>query len=300
MKRHLNKLFKTCIRHPIEALAALIVYTITLCMPINQASAFTGWLARKLGPLSSAQRTAEKNLAQVFPDKPSHAIKEIVNGVWDNFGRIFGEYPNLASINVYQDPRFEIVGQEIIDQMREDNKPGVIFAAHLASWEVAIMAASQRGLKVTQLYRRINNPYVDKVVRKVQQQIGREVLTKGNRDARKVLKSLRRGDHLFILIDQKMNRGVSVPFLGRPAMTAPAAARMALRFQCPLVPVRVERLGGVRFRITYYPPMELPDTKDNADAVYTLMCQMNEMLGSWIKERPEQWLWVHNRWPKTE
>lgn len=263
-----------------------------------RASAFGGWLAQKVGPLSSAQRTAEKNLHLAFPDKTKAEINEIVRNVWENFGRTMGEYPHLVSLNVYEDPRFEIVGQEHIDRMRDDGQPGIIFAAHLASWEVAIMAASQRGLKVTQLYRATNNPYVDKVVRRVQKQIGQEILTKGDRDARKVLASLKRGHHLFILTDQKMNRGVSVPFFGRPAMTAAAAARMALRFQCPLVPARVERLGGVRFRITYYPPMKLTNTKASPEAVYTLLCQMNEMIEGWIKKHPEQWLWLHNRWPK--
>ncbi|MEN8236102.1 MAG: lauroyl acyltransferase [Pseudomonadota bacterium] len=298
MKKQINTLFKIFIRHPLEALVTVLAYLTFRCLPMSQASALGGWLVRKVGPFSSAQRTAEKNLKWVFPNKSTQEVKSIIEKVWDNFGRVMGEYPNLVPINVYEDSRFEIIGQEYIDQLRDDGMPGIIFAAHLASWEVAIMAASQRGLKVTQLYRATNNPYVDKIVRMVQRQIGQEVLTKGPGDARKVLASLRRGDHLFILVDQKMNRGTSVPFFGRPAMTAPAAARMALRFQCPLVPARVERLGGVRFRITYYPPMHLPSSKDDPEAVYTLLCQMNEMLEGWIKERPDQWLWLHNRWPK--
>ena len=298
MKKQLNNLFKLLVRHPLEALIAGLAYLAFRCLPMSQASALGGWLARKVGLLSSAQRTAEKNLKHVFPDKSTAEIKLTTEKVWDNFGRVMGEYPNLAAINIYQDPRFEIIGQEYIDQLRDDGKPGIIFAAHLASWEVAIMAATQRGLKVTQLYRATNNPYVDKGIRRVQRQIGQEILTKGQGDARKVLASLRRGDHLFILVDQKMNQGTSLPFFGKPAMTAPAAARMALRFQCPFVPARVERLGGVRFRITYYPPMQLPSTKDSPEAVYTLLCQMNTVLEGWIKERPEQWLWLHNRWPK--
>lgn len=298
MKKQLNTLFKIIIRHPLEALGAACCYLAFRGLPMQQASIFGGWLARKFGPISSAQRTAEKNLGWVFPEKSQKEIKTIIEKVWDNFGRVIGEYPNLVGLNVYEDPRFEVIGQEYIDQLRDDDQPGIIFAAHLASWEVAIMAAHQRGLKVTQLYRATNNPYVDKGVRMVQRKIGQEVLTKGQGDARKVLASLRRGDHLFILTDQKMNRGVSVPFFGKPAMTAPAAARMALRFQCPLVPARVERLGGVRFRITYYPPMQLPSTKDSPEAVRSLLCNMNEMLEGWIKERPEQWLWLHNRWPK--
>src|SRR5690606_15693778 len=102
--------------------------------------------------------------------------QKILKGVWDNFGRVMGEYPHLAKINIYQDVRFEILGLEHLDALLQDNKPGILFGAHLASWEVAIMAACQRGLKIAQLYRATNNPYVDRLVRSVQKQIGQEVL----------------------------------------------------------------------------------------------------------------------------
>ena len=296
--RDLKKLIKKVFRHPLESLAVYTSYGIMCLLSIEKSSAMFGWLAQKIGVLSSAQRTAQNNLRQVFPKMSDTEINQTVRNVWDNFGRVMGEYPKLKDIDIYNDDRFEIVGAEYIDQLRDDNQPGIIFAAHLASWEVGIMAASQRGLKATQLYRATNNKFVDRIVRRVQRQIGQEVLTKGPGDARRVLEVLRRGDHLYILIDQKMNKGISVPFFGREAMTAPAAARMALRFQCPLVPARVERLGGVRFRITFYPPMALPQEKDTHEAIYDLMCQINTMLEQWITERPGQWLWLHNRWPK--
>ncbi len=100
-----------------------------------------------------------------------------------------------------------------------------------------------------------------------------------------------------MLIDQKMNDGIPIPFFGHDAMTAPAVAQLALKFRCPVLPTRAERLGGARFRLTVLQPIKLPDTGNREADIRTLMTQINNMLESWIIERPEQWLWLHRRWP---
>jgi len=100
-----------------------------------------------------------------------------------------------------------------------------------------------------------------------------------------------------MLVDQKMNNGIAVPFFGRPAMTAPALAQLALRFDCPVVPARVVRLNGAHFQLIVYPPLEVAKTGDREHDTLTLMTQVNTMIEGWIRERPEQWLWLHNRWP---
>ncbi|MBL0942092.1 MAG: lauroyl acyltransferase [Alphaproteobacteria bacterium] len=298
MKRYLRNFIKRIFRHPLEAIAVYSAYLISISLPLERASAAFGWLARNVTRISGENKIARRNLNFAFPEKSAKEINLIIKKVWDNFGRIMGEYGHLKNINIYNDSRFEVIGADIIDQLRDDGKPAIIFAAHLASWEVAIMAAKQRGLKLAQLYRTFNNPIVDWLIMYVQRQIGHEVLTKGSVDARKLLAVLKRGEHLFMLVDQKHNGGIPVPFLGRNAMTAPAAGRLALQLDCPLVPARVERLGGFKFRITFYPPLTLPKIEDKNQAVFAIMSQVNDIIGSWVKAQPEQWLWLHNRWPK--
>ena len=102
---------------------------------------------------------------------------------------------------------------------------------------------------------------------------------------------------MAMLVDQKMNDGISVPFLGREAMTAPALAELALKKNCPIVPARVERLKGAHFRVTFYPPLEKPNSGDRKTDILSIMTEVNLILGAWITEQPEQWLWIHNRWP---
>ena len=108
---------------------------------------------------------------------------------------------------------------------------------------------------------------------------------------------MRRGGHVSLLADQKLNEGIAVPFFGRPAMTAPALALLALRFGCAILPARVERLRGARFRLTLYPPLDMPRSGDRDGDVMTIMTAVNATLEAWISERPEQWFWVHSRWP---
>ena len=298
MKGHLNNLFKKLLRHPLEFVGLFFMYCLCRLLPIDKSSALGGWLARKGGIITGIKKTARRNLRVAFPENSEEENNQIIVNVLDTFGRIMAEYPNLHKIDIYNDQRFEVVGVNYIDQIRDDGKPAVLFGAHLASWEVAIMAMTQRGLKVTQMYRATNNPYVDRLVNFVQRKIGYEVLTKGSSDSRRLIEIMNHGDHLFMLVDQKMNRGMSVPFFGREAMTAPAAARLAMKYNCPLLPVQVERLGGFRFRISFHPPMVLESTGDQNKDIYSTLCRMNKMIEEWVRARPDQWLWVHNRWPK--
>src|SRR6185437_12707464 len=124
-----------------------------------------------------------------------------------------------------------------------------------------------------------------------------ELIPKGALGSRRAVAALRRGGHLSMLADQKLNDGIAVPFFGRPAMTAPALASLALHYDCAVLPARVERLGGARFRLTIHPPLQMPRSGDRAADAAALMAAVNATLESWIRERPEQWFWLHRRWP---
>jgi len=159
-----------------------------------------------------------------------------------------------------------------------------------------MLAAFQYGISVAQIYRAANNRLIDRMITRFRGNAG-ELIPKGAVAARRAIATLRRGAHLTMLADQKMNDGIAVSFFGRPAMTAPALAALALRFDCDVLPARVERLGGAHFRLTVFPPLPLPRTGDSHAHVAALMTQVNAILEAWIRDRPEQWFWVHRRWP---
>jgi KDO2-lipid IV(A) lauroyltransferase len=162
-----------------------------------------------------------------------------------------------------------------------------------------LLPAGFRRLGVTSdiVYRAANNPLIDWLYRHGRSTGASNQIRKGPSGVRQLLAAMRQGHNVAMLVDQKMNDGIAVPFFGRPAMTAPAVAELALRFGCPLIPVRMERLGGTRFRVTVLPPLDHPDSGDRRQDVLTMMTEINALLESWIRERPEQWLWLHNRWP---
>ena len=294
-----RQFFKRGLIYPSQAIAIYAAYGLCRLMPIAWASAFGSFLFRMIGARMAVDRVARHNLHMAFPEKSETEIDRIVRGMWDNLGRGAGEYAHLNRFDSTKtDGRVEVVGREVLETLRDDGQPGILVGGHLGNWECAALVAGQIGLPLAQFYRGADNPWLNRLFHRVRGDLVDEVLFKGREGAHRALAILRRGGHLGVMVDQKLNTGIAVPFFGRPAMTAPMPAQFALRLKCPLVPVRIERLPGVRHRITVYTPLTLPDSGDKDADALALMTEINQLLESWIRERPEQWFWVHRRWPK--
>jgi len=294
-------LIQKFINHPTQAIIAWGLHTFFSLLPLDMASALGGWIGRKFGPKLKVSNNARRELALVFPSLDADGIEHIIDGMWDNLGRTAGEHPHLAKFNPYgKNSRVEVIGAEIIDQARKDGLPGIAFSGHLANWELGPLASTKRGLPLHLVYRRANNPFFDRLLQKARISTGAKYFPKGAEGAKDIVRSLNKGEHIAMLVDQKMNDGIPVPFMGRDAMTAPALAQLALRYNCPVVPVQVERLKGANFRVTIHPPLILPNTGDRKANILSIMTEVNNHLGNWIKKQPEQWLWVHNRWPDNQ
>lgn len=285
----------------LQALGFVLFYGIfRFVIPFKWGSAFGGFVAEKIGPHISVSRIARGNLKKAFPEKTAPEIEALVAGMWNNLGRTISEYARVADLDLYgPESPLEIVGAEQIEALKKNDGPSLLFLGHMGNWEYATLVALQQGVKIAQVYRTLNNPLIARMIDYVHGRVNAARVTKGQKGARQSLKTLKGGINLSMLVDQKMNEGIPVPFFGRDAMTAPAIARLALKFQCPIVPIRVERLEGVKCRVTYYPPLDIPVTGTVEEKVFHIMSQINQMLESWIRERPDQWFWVHNRWPKN-
>ena len=283
----------------LEAAAARLLLALFAMLPLDRASAAGGRLARAVGPRLAVSGIARRNLGRAFPEKSAGEIEAIVRGMWDNLGRVAAEYTHLGEFDL-TDPRgrVEVVGVETIETLRDDRMGGIFFSAHLGNWEIASLVATQNGVPLTQIYRAANNPRMETLLRSLRAPVGGSNFPKGAGGARQLIKALRRGGHLGMLVDQKLNEGIPVPFFGRDAMTAPALAQLARRFACPVAPVRVERLEGAHFRLTVYPPLTLAESGDREADTAAAMGQVNAIIEGWIRDRPEQWLWLHRRWPE--
>lgn len=283
------------IGHRVEGALVYAACGLFAALPVDAASALGGWIGRTVGPRLSGSRTALRNLERAMPELDEAERRRIVRGMWDNLGRTMAEYPHLTQI---ARERVEIAGAGHLESMRDDDKGGILVSGHFANWETMAAAAyRQVGLKLALVYRAPNNPYSDRLLVRLRGAATDVNFPKGSEGARALMRHLSKGGHAGMLIDQKLNDGIAVPFFGMDAMTAPAPASLAIKYDLPLHPARLERLGGARFRLTIQPRYTPPASGDRHADVLAAMTALNGMLESWVRERPEQWLWLHRRWP---
>ncbi len=284
--------------HPLQGALVGLFAAAFRARTLDQASDLGARIARALGPRLPSHRTARRNLTRVFPEKPPAEIDAILIGMWENLGRVIAEYPHLDALGgLGPEARTEIVGLEHLEALRDDGLGGILVGGHLGNWEVTPAILRTLGVELSVVYRAPNNPIVARMLCDFRGATSPLQIPKGSDGARQLIRHLTRGGHVGMLVDQKMNDGIAVPFFGRNAMTAPAAMQLGLRFGIPIVPTRTERLSGARFRLTLLPPMKTPETGDRNADTRALVERMNRYLETWIRERPEQWLWTHRRWP---
>jgi KDO2-lipid IV(A) lauroyltransferase len=290
------------VRYRLEAVATWLLLALCRVLPLDVASGLGARLGRLAGRLlGGASRRAAHHLALAMPETNVAERRRIVAGMWENLGRTVAELGHLEALGeaVIEDPRVEVVGAEHLRDALEAGTGVLFFSGHLGNWELLPRVFLRFGGEIGVVHRAANNPIVERLVARARSSAGIEQVAKGAQGARRIFALVKAGRTIAMLIDQKLNEGIAVPFFGRPAMTAPALAELALRYDLPVLPARCERLAGARFRVTVLAPLERPASGDHAADVLALMTAANRLLEAWIRERPEQWLWLHRRWPET-
>lgn len=282
------------LRYALETGLAYLIYGFFRILPVQTASDWGGKILQTLGPRMGITRVAYKNLDLAFPDKSFDEKTQIVKGMWNNLGRVIAEYPHLHKMW----DRIELVGAAYLQEAQAADRGAIFWGGHLANWEGCAIAGRRSGLDVHLVYRKPNNPGVDGLLRRARTRGGAAGhIAKGSEGAREILSVLRGKGAVGILIDQKLSEGIPVPFFGHEALTAPVVAAFAQRMDCAVYPVRGERLAKGRLRLTVYPAMSPPPASGDRDAdALRMMTDMNALLESWIREKPEDWLWIHKRW----
>lgn len=293
------KPFAKYVRHPLEALAAIILWAAFRILPLDWASAIGGAVAAAIGPKLRITNRARTRIKTVFPEKSDAEVEDIVIGMWNNLGRTVAEFPHSSSISFDPaDGRVTISGMQLLEDFRDDGEPRVFFSAHIGNWELAPLTAVAFEVDTVFVYREANNRWMERIYLLGRSNLRDILLRKGSEGAKGIMKALRAKKSVGLLVDQKMNDGMAVPFFGRDAMTAPALAAMALKFKCPIMPIRVIREGGAKFTIELSEPFFAEDTGDRDADLLRAMTQVNEIIEKWVREHPDQWMWLHNRWPR--
>jgi KDO2-lipid IV(A) lauroyltransferase len=264
---------------------------------------FGARVVRAIGPLLPEHRIGRDNLRAAFPEKTPAEIDAILTKVWENLGRFGGEFAHLDRVWDYDPDRPDASRIElpeatiaIFDKLIKDGKGALIFAAHLANWELPALAAPAYGLDSAVLFRPPNIAAVDRAVRSIRSvNMGEMIATSLDAPVR-LLDALQRGLHVGMLVDQFYTKGVDVTFFGRPAKANPLLARLAQKVECPIHGTRIVRLPGDRFRAEVTDEVEPVRDASGAIDVQATTQKITSIIEGWIREHPEQWLWLHRRW----
>jgi Kdo2-lipid IVA lauroyltransferase/acyltransferase len=284
--------------------ATVLLLKILRRMSRQRTSNFFGRLMRHVGPWLPEHKVGRENLRAAFPEKSPEEIETILAGVWENLGRFGAEFAHLDRTKVLDFERggdadliYDRISYERFLEIRESGKPNLVFGAHLANWEVAATAPTYYNVKTNLLYRRPNIGAVSDAVIAMRAGCMGNLIPTGLSAPVQLANALERGEHVGMLVDQHFGKGVDVVFFGRWAKANPLIAQLARHTECAIRGVRVvRRPDGNSFwsEITE----EIAPIRD-ADGKIDIQGTMQVVTGvveAWIREHPEQWLWLHRRW----
>jgi KDO2-lipid IV(A) lauroyltransferase len=271
--------------------------------PPDAMSKLASGVMRTIGPWLPEHRVGRANLVAAFPEKSAAEIETILRGAWGNLGRVGAEFAHIDRLWDYHpsghgDGRIMASdeSERIVQRLRDDGKPALIFAAHLANWELAAVGAASYGLDTTVLYRRPNLKAVsDAVIDMRSGCMGTLVPTTMDAPL-KLAEALQHGSHVAMLVDQYYVRGVPVTFFGRRTRANPLIARLARNIDCPIHGIRVVRYPNNRFQLKMTEAVVTPRDAEGKVDVERTMQAITDTIEGWVREHPEQWLWLHRRW----
>lgn len=294
----LKKLTKK-IRYIIELIIVKIGLLFFTSLKPKTASNIASKLALLIGKRISVNKLAYQNISRAMPQLNPQQKNDIIEGMWDNLGRIIGEFGHIAKFSPKELENYYEISEETrlsLQKMKESKKGGIIFGGHLGNWEIGPKIFLKYGLSVSTVYRPLNNPYVEKLSSSMR---GVELIGKSAKGSRKIIEIIRKGGYVIILADQKVSEGEPIKFFNEEAITTTSIARMALRYDIPIIGARSVRVGKeFKFFVETTSPINFEKTNDNELDIKNLTRQINQQLENWIIQYPSQWFWVHNRWKK--
>jgi len=280
---------------------ALTVIRILRLLPADSAIGFADSVARRIGPWTPRHRVAIDNLRHAYPAKTTAEIEAIALDMWGNMARLAAEYVFLDSLFDYDasNPdvgRIEVLGIDNFETVAREERPHIIFTAHIGNFELLPIGGAAYGMKVTSLFRRPNNPYIADYIDRTRRQAMGTLIASTRGVSLELARILERNGTIGVLVDQKFSNGLATTFFGRPCETSPLLAKLARQFDCDVYPARSTRLPGNRFRLEMEDRLDLPrDSEGRVDAQATTQL-LNDTVERWVRENPGQWMWFHKRW----
>lgn len=285
-------------RHQIETLAVRAFVSILKRLSPDLSSLLVGKAVRFIGPLLKRSHRADENLKLIFPELRVSGRKHIIREMWENVGRIAGEYPHIETI-LSDRKRIRLSGMNDVKAALVGHKAALLLSAHFGNWEMTLAAGRAAGLTQANVYRPVDNQGLDELLVSLRGDVASGgLIAKGDGNMRQMMRALKDGISIGMLVDQREDRGVLIPFLGKEAYTLHGPALLARRMNVPIFLGVARRREGVNFEVEcrHIPAVRTEDAEQ--DAIATTRA-INDQLSEWIKAEPEQWFWFHNRWRLT-
>ena len=287
----LKKLFDRYIHDPIAALLAIPLFLILKILPYKISSYLCGALMLIIAPLTSYNNRVKKHMKIAFPKKSITEINNLSRKHWFMLGQTIGEMPHINKM--IQLGRLETEGLEKIK-----TGPAILVGAHMGNWEFLLRVGDLAGRRAGYVFRPINNWILNKIQIKRNEDANADFYRKGRLAAIGMAGKLKAGEVVGLTGDQLLREGIMVPFFGIDTPTPQAAAIMSLKWDIPIYMVRIERLNGIRFKMTIEDKLKVPKNQSKDKAVYEITKLISSRIEKWIINKPEQWLWAHRRWGK--
>ena len=278
----------------IQYIFVIIAFTLFKICGLRMSSTIGGKIFEKIGPLFRSKKIIHKNIKRALPDINNENLETLTRLMWNNYGRTFAEYIFLKDFRIGKfSSNIEIEGKEILEKIKKNNQQVVFVSGHLSNFELMAMFIEKNGINLLAIYRPLNNlflnPFMEKIRRKY---ICKHQIKKGIGGIKNLIKYKKQNFSTALMIDQRVSEGILSPFFKQKAFTTTIPAQLVKKFNIPVVPVYIERIKDITFKITIKNPIFFSKEKSVKDITDELNLELEKL----ILKKPEQWIWSHNRW----
>ena len=282
------------VKYFFQFLFFIIFFFLFKILGFKISSAIGGKLFEMIGPIFRSKKLIDTNIKKALPNINSEDLKKTTRLMWNNYGRIFAEYVFIKSFrNGKLNSRISIEGQDILEEIKKLNQQVVFISGHFSNFELMAMHLEKVGIKLTAIYRPLNNIFLNIIMENIRKKyICKNQIKKGIGGMKKIIHLKRQNYSTALMIDQRVSEGIRSNFFNNPALTTTIPAQLVKKFKIPVVPIFIERVNNLNFKITVSKPINFTD----GDSIEKITDDLNKVLETMILHKPEQWIWSHNRW----
>ena len=287
------------IKYFFEFVSIISLFCIFKIIGLKNASNLGCVIGKFFGPLFRSKNIIKNNIEIAFGKIDKNKEAEIINGMWSNIGRTFAEYVFLKDFkfNKTNFSHIKINGMEYLENIKKNKEIVIFYSAHLANFEIMAMELNKLGVKCAAIYRPLNNFFLNPLMEYLRMKYICPIqIPKGLRGIREIINRVKDGYSIALMVDQRVGEGPKISFFGKPAHTTTIPAQLAIKYDCKLVPIFLERKNGANFEMTIYEPYKIQKTDNEEQDIKNITVKINQIIEKMIARNPTQWIWSHNRW----